>query len=143
MLDATFGAIGNFPDKVPALVRALDGQKRDPNGPISVVGASRVGGQAVQAHSWLIFLFLLASFNIFVGVFNLFPLLPLDGGHAAVLLFEQARSWWARVRRRSDPGRVDLAKLMPVTFVVIVIFGTISVLTIVADIVNPIANPLK
>lgn len=143
VLDATFGAIKRFPDKVPALVRALNGEKRDPNGPISVVGASRVGGQAVEAGSWLFFLFLLASFNIFIGVFNLFPLLPLDGGHAAVLIFEQVRSWWARVRRRPTPGRVDLAKLMPVTFVVILIFGGISVLTILADVVNPIANPFQ
>lgn len=139
VIDATFGAIGRFPDKVPQLVRALEGHKRDPNGPISVVGASRIGGQAVESGSWLFFLFLLASFNIFVGIFNLFPLLPMDGGHIAVLLFEKVRSWFARLRNRADPGHVDLAKLMPLTFVVILIFGGISVLTILADVVNPIS----
>jgi membrane-associated protease RseP (regulator of RpoE activity) len=139
VIDATFGAIGRFPDKVPKLISAVEGHKRDPNGPISVVGASRIGGEAVAAGSWLFFLFLLASFNIFIGIFNLFPLLPLDGGHVAVLLFEKVRSWFARLRNRADPGRVDLAKLMPVTFVVIIIFGGISVLTILADVVNPIS----
>jgi membrane-associated protease RseP (regulator of RpoE activity) len=139
VIDATFGAIGRFPDKLPKLVSALEGHKRDPNGPISVVGASRIGGEAVAAGSWLFFLFLLASFNIFIGIFNLFPLLPMDGGHVAVLLFEKVRSWFARLRNRADPGRVDLAKLMPLTFVVIIIFGGISVLTILADIVNPIS----
>jgi membrane-associated protease RseP (regulator of RpoE activity) len=143
VLDATFGAIGRFPDKVPGLIDALQGQQRDPDGPVSVVGASRIGGEAVEAGSWLFFLFLLASFNIFIGVFNLFPLLPLDGGHVAVLLFEKARTAIARLRRRADPGHVDLAKLMPVTFVVILIFGGISVLTILADVVNPIANPFQ
>ncbi|HEY2174336.1 MAG TPA: site-2 protease family protein [Mycobacteriales bacterium] len=143
VLDATFGAIGRFPGKVPSLVRALEGQKRDPNGPVSVVGASRIGGQAVAAGSWLLFLFLLASFNIFIGVFNLFPLLPLDGGHIAVLIFEKIRAWFARLHGRADPGRVDMNKLMPATFVVILLFGGISVLTIIADIVNPIANPFR
>jgi membrane-associated protease RseP (regulator of RpoE activity) len=143
VIDATFGAIGRFPSKVPSLVRALEGQKRDPNGPVSVVGASRIGGQAVAAGSWLLFLFLLASFNIFIGVFNLFPLLPLDGGHIAVLVFEKIRAWFARLHGRADPGRVDMNKLMPATFVVILLFGGISVLTIIADIVNPIANPFR
>ena len=138
VINSTFGAIGRFPDKVPQLVSALEGHKRDPDGPISVVGASRIGGEAVAAGSWLFFLFLLASFNIFIGIFNLFPLLPMDGGHVAVLLFEQVRSWFARLRNKADPGRVDLAKLMPVTFVVILLFGGISVLTILADVVNPI-----
>ncbi len=139
VIDATFGAIGRFPDKVPKLISALEGHKRDPNGPISVVGASRIGGQAAESGSWLFFLFLLASFNIFIGIFNLFPLLPMDGGHIAVLIFENVRSWFARLRNKADPGRVDLAKLMPVTFVVIIIFGGISVLTILADVVNPIS----
>jgi membrane-associated protease RseP (regulator of RpoE activity) len=139
VIDATFGAIGRFPSKVPKLIRALEGHKRDPNGPISVVGASRIGGQAVESGSWLFFLFLLASFNIFIGIFNLFPLLPMDGGHVAVLIFENVRSWFARLRNRADPGHVDLAKLMPLTFVVILIFGGISVLTILADVVNPIS----
>jgi membrane-associated protease RseP (regulator of RpoE activity) len=91
----------------------------------------------------LFFVMLLAGFNIFVGVFNLFPLLPLDGGHIAVVLFEQARSRIARALGRADPGRVDYAKLMPLTMLVIAVFGSISLLAIVADIVNPVANPFQ
>ncbi|HEX6755852.1 MAG TPA: site-2 protease family protein [Mycobacteriales bacterium] len=140
---ATGSAIASFPEKVPTLVSALAGQQRDPTGPVSVVGASRVGGQALEAGSVLVFVLLFAGFNIFIGVFNLFPLLPLDGGHVAVLWFEQARSRIARALGRRDPGPVDLNKLVPLTILVIVVFGGISAMAILADIVNPIANPFR
>ncbi len=143
MFKATGTAIANFPEKVPALFRALGGEERDPEGPISVVGASRVGGQAIEAGFVLLFVLLFAGFNIFIGVFNLFPLLPLDGGHIAVLWFERARSRLARAFGRRDPGPVDLNKLVPLTVLVIVVFGGISVMAILADIVNPIANPFR
>jgi membrane-associated protease RseP (regulator of RpoE activity) len=143
MFAATGTAIANFPEKVPALLGALAGAERDPEGPISVVGASRVGGQAIEAGFVLLFVLLFAGFNIFVGVFNLFPLLPLDGGHIAVLWFERARSGIARALGRRDPGPVDLNKLVPLTVLVIVVFGGISVMAILADIVNPIANPFR
>jgi membrane-associated protease RseP (regulator of RpoE activity) len=143
ILNGTFGALAKFPQKIPTLFGALAGEQRDPNGPVSVVGVSRVGGQALEAGSALIFVLLFAGFNIFVGVFNLFPLLPLDGGHIAILLFEKARSRIARAFGRADPGRVDYAKLMPLTMLVIAVFGGISLLAILADIVNPIANPFQ
>ena len=143
MFQATGTAIANFPEKVPALFRALGGEERDPEGPISVVGASRVGGQAIEAGFVLLFVLLFAGFNIFIGVFNLFPLLPLDGGHIAVLWFERVRSRLARAFGRRDPGPVDLNKLVPLTVLVIVVFGGISVMAILADIVNPIANPFR
>jgi membrane-associated protease RseP (regulator of RpoE activity) len=143
MFQATGTAIANFPEKVPALFRALGGEERDPEGPISVVGASRVGGQAIEAGFVLLFVLLFAGFNIFIGVFNLFPLLPLDGGHIAVLWFERVRSRLARAFGRRDPGPVDLNKLVPLTVLVIVVFGGISVMAILADIVNPIANPFQ
>lgn len=141
MFTGTFTALGHFPAKIPKLVDALAGKKRDATGPISVVGASRVGGEAVSSggvRGAITFLLLLAGLNIFIGVFNLFPLLPLDGGHIAIIWYERLRSWWAARRGRPDPGRVDYAKLLPVTYAVIVIFGSISLLTIAADIVNPI-----
>ena len=122
---------------------AVTGGSRDPNTPVSVVGASRLGGEAFQAKQVAVYLGFFAALNVFIGVFNLLPLLPLDGGHIAVLLFEQARSRLARLFRRQDPGRVDIAKLMPLTYVVILVFGALSVLAIVADIVNPIANPFR
>lgn len=140
---STATAIKSFPEKVPALFGAVAGEERDPDGPVSVVGASRVGGQALEAGSVLVFVLLFAGFNIFIGVFNLFPLLPLDGGHVAVLWFEQARSRLARALGRRDPGPVDLNKLVPLTILVIVVFGGISAMAILADIVNPIANPFR
>lgn len=139
----TFQGIGRLPSKVPRVIEALGGKQRSANGPISVVGVSQLGGDAVAAGSWLTFVALLASFNIFIGIFNLFPFLPLDGGHAAILIFERARARVARWRRRADPGHVDLGKLMPVTFALIVIVGGVSVLTLLADVVNPVANPFQ
>jgi len=141
MFTGTFTAIGHFPSKIPNLVSALTGNKRDAGGPISVVGASRVGGEAVSSGGVagaVTFLLLLAGLNIFIGVFNLFPLLPLDGGHIAIIWYERARSSLAARRGRPDPGRVDYNRLLPVTFLVILVFGGISLLTIAADIVNPI-----
>jgi membrane-associated protease RseP (regulator of RpoE activity) len=135
----TFTAIKKFPEKVPKLIDALAGEKRDADTPISVVGASRLGGEAVEAGIWPFFFMLLAGLNIFIGIFNLIPLLPLDGGHIAIAWFEKARSWIAARRGRPDPGRVDYTKLMPVTYVVILVFGGVSLLTIVTDIVNPIS----
>ncbi|MGB9375883.1 MAG: site-2 protease family protein [Mycobacteriales bacterium] len=138
----TFTAIAAFPEKIPMLVEALrPGSQRDPNGPISVVGASRLGGEALATKTpggATTFLLILAGLNFFIGVFNLFPLLPLDGGHIAVIWYERVRSWIAARFGRPDPGRVDYTKLLPVTYVVIVIFGGISLLTIAADIVNPV-----
>jgi membrane-associated protease RseP (regulator of RpoE activity) len=135
----TFTAIKKFPEKVPKLFSALAGEKRDAETPISVVGASRLGGEAAEAGVWPFFFFMLASLNVFIGIFNLIPLLPLDGGHIAIAWFEKVRTWWAAKRGRPDPGRVDYTKLMPLTYAVILVFGGISLLTIVTDIVNPIS----
>ncbi|MBO0868840.1 MAG: site-2 protease family protein [Micromonosporaceae bacterium] len=131
-------SLKRFPARVPALWRALSGQPRDPNGPISVVGASRLGGEAVEYGSWATFFTILITLNFFIGVFNLLPLLPLDGGHMAIAFFERIRSWLYRRLGRRDPGRVNYLKLMPVTYAVILIFGAFSLLTIAADIVNPV-----
>jgi membrane-associated protease RseP (regulator of RpoE activity) len=132
------GAIGRIPQKVPALWDSLSGKPRDPNTPISVVGASRLGGETVQHGAWALFLNILITLNFFVGVFNLLPLLPLDGGHIAIAFFERIRSWVYARLRRPDPGRVDYLKLMPFTYAVILIFGSFTVLTVAADIVNPV-----
>ncbi len=131
-------ALESFPGRIPKLWDALNGGQRDPNGPISVVGASRLGGETAEHGQWAVFLLLAASLNFFVGVFNLLPLLPLDGGHIAIAWFERIRSaLYARFGRR-DPGRVNYAKLMPVTYAVILIFGAFTLLTVGADIVNPV-----
>jgi membrane-associated protease RseP (regulator of RpoE activity) len=138
MAIGTVHAMQRIPEKVPALWSAITGEKRDIDTPISVVGASRLGGEAVQNDAWQIFVLLFISLNFFVGVFNLLPLLPLDGGHMAIAWFERARSWiYARIGR-PDPGRVDYMKLMPLTYAVILIGGAFTLLTVTADVVNPI-----
>jgi membrane-associated protease RseP (regulator of RpoE activity) len=131
-------AMKSLPGKIPGLFSALSGKPRDTNGPVSVVGASEIGGQAASHGQWATFLGIAAALNLFVGVFNLLPLLPLDGGHIAIAWYEKVRSWLARRRRKPEPARVDYYKLMPLTYAVILIFGSFSVLTILADIVNPI-----
>lgn len=143
LVSGSLGALGRFPARLPALWDAVFGAPRSANTPVSVVGAARLGGEAVAANQIPAVLGLFAALNVFIGIFNLLPLLPLDGGHIAILLFEQARSALARLVGRRDPGRVDIRKLLPATYVVIVVFGAVSVLAVIADIVNPIANPFQ
>jgi membrane-associated protease RseP (regulator of RpoE activity) len=138
MFTGTFEAMKRFPEKVPRLWTAINGGERDLDTPISVVGASRLGGEAVENDAWELFVFLFIGLNFFIGVFNLLPLLPLDGGHIAIAWFERARSWAYARLGRPDPGRVDYFKLMPVTYAVILIFGAVTLLTVTADVVNPI-----
>ncbi|MFU8871214.1 M50 family metallopeptidase [Micromonospora sp. SL4-19] len=134
----TAHAMQRIPQKVPALWTAVTGGERDMDTPISVVGASRLGGEAVENSAWLVFFMLFVSLNFFIGVFNLLPLLPLDGGHIAIAWFERVRSWIYARLRRPDPGRVDYLKLMPITYAVILIGGVFTLLTVTADVVNPI-----
>jgi membrane-associated protease RseP (regulator of RpoE activity) len=138
-VEQTFAAVAKFPSKIPKLLDAIGGEERDPETPISVVGASRVGGEAIEIGEPIFFLVLLGGLNVFIGVFNLFPLLPLDGGHVAIAWYERVRSWLAARRGQPDPGRVDYNKLLPVTYVVILMFGGLTLLTLAADIVNPIS----
>ncbi|MBO4208080.1 M50 family metallopeptidase [Micromonospora echinofusca] len=134
----TYEAMKRIPQKVPALWTAITGGERDKDTPISVVGASRLGGEALEAGVWQILVFLFISLNFFVGIFNLLPLLPLDGGHIAIAWFERVRSWIFTRIGRPDPGRVDYLKLMPLTYAVILVGGAFTLLTVTADVVNPI-----
>jgi membrane-associated protease RseP (regulator of RpoE activity) len=138
LVKGTFSAIGRVPERVPALWRSISGGTRDPDTPISVVGASRIGGEALQHGVPEVFLSVFIALNVFIGIFNLLPLLPVDGGHIAIAWFERARSWLYARMRKPDPGRVDYFKLMPITYAVILIGGAFTVLTVTADIVNPI-----
>ncbi|QLY29817.1 M50 family metallopeptidase [Nocardia huaxiensis] len=134
----TVQSLMKMPEKIPALWNAVTGGERDPETPVSVYGASRIGGESVEIGQWQIFVMLLASLNIFLGMFNLLPLLPLDGGHIAVVLYEKIRNS-LRARRGEAPGLpVNYLKLLPVTYVVIVIGGAYMLLTLSADILNPI-----
>lgn len=138
MFKETFIALGQLPSKIPPLWDAIMGEERSADSPVSVVGASRLGGEMVQYDQWAMFFMLLVVLNYFIGIFNLLPLLPMDGGHIAIAWYERARSWIALKRGKVDPGRVDYMKLMPLTYAVIVLLGGFMLLTITADIVNPI-----
>ena len=135
-------ALAHLPSAIPKLF-AADRSQTAAGNVGSVLGAARDTGQAVAANvGWkfkvTFVLLLIASLNIFVGVFNLLPLLPLDGGHIAVVIAERIRAWLARLRGRPDPGLIDYRKLAPVSFsvfLVLLVFGTMLIL---ADIVNPV-----
>jgi membrane-associated protease RseP (regulator of RpoE activity) len=120
------------------------GPNRDPSGFIGVVGAGRISGEIAQAKvptsdKVANLVLLLAGLNLFVGVFNLLPLLPLDGGHIAVVWFEAVRDRLRRVRGYTgELQRVDMNKLMPLTFAVVVLFAGFTLFLLGADIVNPI-----
>jgi len=130
-----------FPQKIPKVIEAIGGAPRDAETPVSVVGASIIGGDAVERGLWEVFLLLLATLNFFVGVFNLLPLLPLDGGHIAVLFYEKIRDWLRRLRGKPAGGPVDYSKLSAVTMVFVLLGGAVVLLTVTADIVNPIRIP--
>ncbi|MEV6931143.1 M50 family metallopeptidase [Dactylosporangium sp. NPDC051485] len=138
LVERTFESLKGIPERVPNLFKAILGEKRDPNTPVSVVGASRIGGELFEAGDWATLLSLFATLNLFFGIFNLFPLLPMDGGHIAIAWFERVRSFIAARRGRPDPGRVDYYKLAPITLGVIGVLGVFVLLTVTADFVNPI-----
>lgn len=144
MIENGVDSIIALPSKIPDLWNAAfsDGERAD-DSPVGVVGAARIGGEVmtldVPAQNQIaMMLFLLAGFNLSLFLFNMLPLLPLDGGHIAGALWESLRRNLARVFRRPDPGPFDVAKLMPVAYVVAGIFICFTLLVLVADIVNPV-----
>ena len=138
MFVKTIHGLAQMPSKVVDLWHAVTGGERDIDTPISVVGASAIGGQVAERGYWDTFILLLASLNFFLGAFNLLPLLPLDGGHMAVTIYEKIRNS-VRARRGLAAGPpVDYLKLLPLTYVVVVIGGAYMLLTLTADIINPI-----
>jgi Zn-dependent protease len=116
---------------------------RDPSGPIGVVGLARISGElAAGSAGWrpatLDILLLLAGLNLSLFVFNLIPLVPLDGGNALVALFEMARRAWARWFGRTQPPAVDGAALLPLTYTVAFALLAMAVLVTIADVVKPL-----
>jgi membrane-associated protease RseP (regulator of RpoE activity) len=143
------GGIGGAVADLPAAIPRLFSPERaeSPGGQVgSVVGAGQVSGEIFSADSsWrdriALFLSLVVSVNVFLGAINVLPLLPLDGGHLAVLCYERIRAAIARIRGRPDPGTVDLTKLLPVTYIAVVLLIGLGVLLILADVFNPLTLP--
>lgn len=134
----TVKAIGKIPTKVGALWDSITGSERAMDTPMSIVGASRMGGETVEHDMWIMFWILLAQLNFALGAINLLPLLPFDGGHIAVATYEKIRNMIRSARGLAVGAPVNYMKLMPATYVVLVVVVGYMLLTITADIVNPI-----
>lgn len=135
-----------LPTKVPQLFRqTFMNEERDPNGLVGVVGAARVSGEAVGSEKLngnerlTTFILLVASLNIFVGIFNLLPILPLDGGHMAVAIADEIRALSARLRKKPRPAPIDVNVLTPITGVIVILLGILTVMLVIADIINPVS----
>ncbi len=142
---ATAGLVVRLPARMVDVTQAAFGsEERDPTGPIGIVGVGRLTGEIAalddiqtreKAGS---IIGILGSLNLALFVFNLVPLLPLDGGHVAGALWEGLRRQVARLRGRADPGPVDVAKALPVVYVVSIALIAMSLMLLYADIVRPI-----
>ncbi|MEU8873443.1 site-2 protease family protein [Streptomyces javensis] len=133
-----------LPSKIPDLWNAAFGDgERKADSPMGVVGAARVGGEVANldippSQRIATMLFLVAGFNLSLFLFNMLPLLPLDGGHIAGAVWEAIRRHTARLVRRPDPGPFDVAKMMPAAYVIAGVFICFTLLVLVADVVNPV-----
>jgi membrane-associated protease RseP (regulator of RpoE activity) len=144
----TVQAVLGVPERMVGVWQAsFGGEERDVCSPVGIVGAGRIGGEIVSADDvgaadrFAGFLALLASFNMAIAVFNLIPLLPLDGGHIAGALWEGLKRAFARVTGRPEPAPVDVAKALPLAYVAAAVLIGMSVLLLYADLVNPVRLP--
>jgi membrane-associated protease RseP (regulator of RpoE activity) len=134
----------NLPNRVGQLFgAAFLGEKRDPEGLVGIVGVTRVGGEIAAADIPVIWrvatlLNLAGGLNMALFLFNLLPLLPLDGGHAAGAIYEGLRRQIARIRRKPDPGPADTSKMLPFAYSVAILLIGLSILLLYVDVVNPV-----
>ena len=143
----TVDVVLHLPQRLVGVAEAAFGTaERDP-GVVGLVGVGRFAGEiaSIEGANYGVaersadMLSLLVSLNMALFVFNLIPLLPLDGGHVAGALWEGARRQVARLRERPDPGPADTARLLPLTYVVVAFMLGMSLLLAYADIVNPLS----
>ncbi len=145
MLTRTAQVLVRVPEKMVGIVATVTGQQeRDPNGPISVVGVARVGGEVVADPgldlrgkiAWVISL--IFGVNLALFLFNLIPLMPLDGGQIAGAVWEGIKRRGARLLGRPDPGYVDVAKALPLAYAVSSVFIVMTLLLVYADLFTPV-----
>jgi membrane-associated protease RseP (regulator of RpoE activity) len=137
--------VATFPVRLAdAATEAFTAEERSPDSIQSVVGVARISGEIMALDEAILdrvmfFLSLLASLNIALFVFNMIPLLPLDGGHLVNALYEGGKRTVARVRRAAVlPGPADVARMTPVAYVVFMILLGVRGILIVADLVDPV-----
>lgn len=129
------GAATTPPSGVPA-VSAPQGSSAGSGGGgaqvVGLIGLLRLAGQAVGAQQWTAFVLLLAEFNVVIGVMNLLPLPPLDGGYVALLVWEKVTG-----------HAIDLRRVAPVAAFVVLVMVTLVVSVAWLDLTHPVANPFK
>lgn len=119
--------------------------ERDPYGAVSIVGVGQLAGELTSADIGIdaklsSLLLLLGSLNLVLFVFNLVPLLPLDGGHVVGAVYESAKRRVVKQFRGEDPGPIDTAKALPLAYFVWVVLIFTGILLILADLINPIVG---
>ena len=135
-----------LPQKIVEVTASTLGYgERDPNGPISIVGIGAIAGEVAASEQTEFSdklatgISILGSLNFALFVFNMLPLLPLDGGHVAGGVYESIKRGLFKLAGRKDSGPADTALLMPLTWVVFIALIAISLLLIIADLINPIS----
>ncbi|MDP9023618.1 MAG: RIP metalloprotease [Actinomycetota bacterium] len=139
----TIRALGGVfgPEGIGAIFRQLGGAERGLEGGASLVGITMIAGEGTAVAGAFFLLGLLASLNVFIGVFNLIPLPPLDGGHLAVLAVERGVNAVRGVRGLPADYRVDPRTVTAIAIPVIVLVGMVALALIVLDITNPLRLP--
>ena len=145
IFEGSIKALISLPSQIPSLIgQTFFGQERNSQGLVGIVGVARASGETVSSGNLstgekvATFILIVASLNIFVGIFNLLPILPLDGGHMAVAIADEIRAFFARLRGRPRPAPIDVTVLTPITMVVFVVLATLTLLLLVADVINPV-----
>ncbi len=145
ILQNSLTALISLPSKIPDLINQTFGnEERDPEGLVGVVGVARVSGETAETKALTgrekiaTFVLIIASLNLFVGMFNLVPLLPLDGGHMAVAIADGVRNTRAKAKGLAKPAPFDVERLTPITMVVFILMASLSLLLLTADILNPV-----